>query len=58
VALPANEFSQLAHVHLTVLPGVGHTPPWEAAHYVAELITTAACSRTATHKGGETRGGF
>jgi len=26
-------------LHLTVLPGIGHTPPWEAPHHVAELIT-------------------
>jgi pimeloyl-ACP methyl ester carboxylesterase len=38
VATPHDEFSHLPHTHLTVLPGIGHTPPWEAPHHVAELI--------------------
>ena len=38
VATPRGEFSHLPQAHLTLLPGVGHTPPWEAPHHVAELI--------------------
>jgi pimeloyl-ACP methyl ester carboxylesterase len=39
VAPPRDEFAPLHHTHLTVLPGVGHTPPWEAPDTVANLIT-------------------
>ena len=39
VAPPRDEFATLHHTHLTVLPGVGHTPPWEAPDTVANLIT-------------------
>jgi pimeloyl-ACP methyl ester carboxylesterase len=30
-----------AHARVAVLPGVGHTPPWEAPRRVADLITTS-----------------
>jgi pimeloyl-ACP methyl ester carboxylesterase len=41
VALPRDEFAPLHHTHLTVLPGVGHSPSWEAPDTVAKLITHA-----------------
>lgn len=41
VALPGNEFAALHHTYPSVLPGVGHTPPWEAPDTVANLITHA-----------------
>ncbi|MEU0504748.1 alpha/beta hydrolase [Nocardia sp. NPDC005998] len=39
VAAPAAEFALLHDTHPTILPGVGHTPPWEAPDAVADLIT-------------------
>jgi pimeloyl-ACP methyl ester carboxylesterase len=39
VAAPEDEFASLHHTRVTFLPGVGHTPPWEAPGTVAELIT-------------------
>jgi pimeloyl-ACP methyl ester carboxylesterase len=39
VALPRDEFAALHHTHLTALPRVGHSPPWEAPDTVAKLIT-------------------
>ena len=41
VTVPRAEFARLGHARLTVLPGIGHTPPWEAPHRIVELITTA-----------------
>jgi hypothetical protein len=41
VTAPHGAFAHLAHAHLTVLPGIGHTPPWEVPDQVAELITAA-----------------
>jgi pimeloyl-ACP methyl ester carboxylesterase len=41
VAAPHGAFAHLAQAHLIVLPGIGHTPPWEAPDQVAELITAA-----------------
>lgn len=41
VAAPHGAFAHLEQAHLTVLPGIGHTPPWEAPDQVAELITAA-----------------
>jgi pimeloyl-ACP methyl ester carboxylesterase len=41
VSAPRDEFSTLCNTHLTVLPGIGHSPPWEAPAKVAELITTS-----------------
>ncbi len=46
VAPPRDEFDHLAHVAVTVLPGSGHTPPWEAPEQVAQLITTALATFT------------
>lgn len=46
VATPCDEFAHLAHTHLTVLPGIGHTPPWEAPQQVAELIIASLPTRT------------
>ncbi|MFF2084007.1 alpha/beta fold hydrolase [Nocardia sp. NPDC058176] len=46
VAAPADAFAHLRHVTTAVLPGVGHTPPWEAPVEIAELITRTA--RTAS----------
>jgi pimeloyl-ACP methyl ester carboxylesterase len=40
VAAPGDEFVDIDHVHVSVMPGVGHTPPWETPHQVARLITT------------------
>ncbi|PKV98556.1 alpha/beta fold hydrolase [Nocardia fluminea] len=37
--LPTDEFTDLGHVRTTVLAGSGHTPQWEAAGEVADLIT-------------------
>lgn len=39
VAAPGDEFVDIRHVHLSVMPGVGHTPPWETPQLVARLIT-------------------
>ena len=44
VSAPRDEFSTLCNTHLTVLPGIGHSPPWEAPDKVAELITTSLAS--------------
>jgi hypothetical protein len=44
VSQPADEFAALSSTHVTVLPGVGHSPPWEAPDIVAELITTSLAS--------------
>ncbi|HEX3783269.1 MAG TPA: alpha/beta hydrolase [Pseudonocardiaceae bacterium] len=41
VAAPHNEFAHLAHANVTMLPGAGHTPPWETPQQVADLITAA-----------------
>lgn len=41
VSTPRAEFSALRNTHLTVLPDIGHSPPWEAPHKVAELITNS-----------------
>jgi pimeloyl-ACP methyl ester carboxylesterase len=41
VSTPRDEFSALRNTHLTALPGVGHSPPWEAADKVAEIITNS-----------------
>jgi pimeloyl-ACP methyl ester carboxylesterase len=41
VAAPHNEFARLDHAHVTILPGIGHTPSWETPQQVADLITTA-----------------
>jgi pimeloyl-ACP methyl ester carboxylesterase len=38
VAPPGDEFAHLPHTHITLLPGIGHTPPWEAPQHVADLI--------------------
>jgi pimeloyl-ACP methyl ester carboxylesterase len=48
VAAPRAEFSA-GNTRVTVLPGVGHSAPWEAPDVVAELISTALTndSRTA-----------
>ena len=44
VSAPRNEFSTLRNTHLTELPGIGHSPPWEAPHKIAELITTSVAN--------------
>ena len=41
VSTPRDEFSALRNTHLTALPGVGHSPPWEAADKVAEIIANS-----------------
>jgi pimeloyl-ACP methyl ester carboxylesterase len=46
VAAPRGEFPPPSHTHVTVLPGIGHTPPWEAPQQVAKLII--ACLRAPT----------
>jgi pimeloyl-ACP methyl ester carboxylesterase len=38
VALPRDEFASAASATLTVLPGVGHTPPWESPERIADLV--------------------
>jgi pimeloyl-ACP methyl ester carboxylesterase len=44
VSAPRNEFSTLRNTRVTVLPGIGHTPPWEAPDEVAELITRSVAN--------------
>jgi pimeloyl-ACP methyl ester carboxylesterase len=38
IASPGAEFAALPGATVTILPGVGHTPPWEAPEAVADLI--------------------
>jgi pimeloyl-ACP methyl ester carboxylesterase len=38
VSPPVDELAGLCNTHLTVLPGIGHSPPWEAPDKLAELI--------------------
>jgi pimeloyl-ACP methyl ester carboxylesterase len=44
VSAPRDEFSTLRNTHLTELPGVGHSPPWEAPDKIAEMITTSVAN--------------
>lgn len=41
VAAPQGQFARRPGVRVAVLPGVGHTPPWEAPGRVADLIKTS-----------------
>jgi pimeloyl-ACP methyl ester carboxylesterase len=44
VSAPRDEFSTLRNTRVTVLPGIGHSPPWEAPDEVAELITSSVAN--------------
>jgi pimeloyl-ACP methyl ester carboxylesterase len=44
VSAPRDEFAALCNTRLTVLPGIGHSPPWEAPDKVAELIITSVAN--------------
>lgn len=46
VASPAREFAELRHATVRVLPGVGHTPSWEAPDVVADMIGSTLRSTT------------
>lgn len=50
VAAPRDEFDHLANVAVAVLPGSGHTPPWEAPRHVAELITASSAAHRPTEE--------
>jgi pimeloyl-ACP methyl ester carboxylesterase len=41
IARPGHEFARVPSAQLTVLPGIGHTPPWEAPERVAGLIRSS-----------------
>jgi pimeloyl-ACP methyl ester carboxylesterase len=41
IALPADEFATLHAATVTVLPGSGHTPPWEAPEPTADIIISS-----------------
>jgi pimeloyl-ACP methyl ester carboxylesterase len=41
VSAPQEEFSALRNTRVAVLPGVGHSAPWEAPAEVAEVISNA-----------------
>jgi pimeloyl-ACP methyl ester carboxylesterase len=48
LSAPQEEFSALGNTHVAVLPGVGHSAPWEAPAEVAELISTSLADRPCT----------
>jgi pimeloyl-ACP methyl ester carboxylesterase len=54
VSTPRDEFSAVCNTRLTVLPAVGHSPPWEAPGAVAELITHSLASQSRTRDPGPT----
>lgn len=41
IAPPGDEFATLHNTTVTVLPRVGHTPPWEAPRPIADVITSS-----------------
>jgi pimeloyl-ACP methyl ester carboxylesterase len=59
VSAPREEFAALRTTHVVVLPGVGHSAPWEAPAEVAELISTSLADglrrREATPVGAQPR---
>lgn len=54
VAAPRDEFSALCNTSLVVLPGIGHSPPWEAPGAVAEVIAHSLASQSRTRGPGST----
>jgi pimeloyl-ACP methyl ester carboxylesterase len=54
VAAPRDEFSALCNTSLVVLPGIGHSPPWEAPGAVAEIIAHSLASQSHTRDPGST----